>query len=701
MAKTTKATKRFISSGKLKQQIEQRHKQRKVKQVIAKRKGPAGKGRTNGKGKEAANDDDEDDDAKKGAGDDDDDQLNGMTVDDFLGAGFMNGDDAPEGGDSDEEEEGEEDEVDDDQSFASVDELEGDEEAHKMDLERLKETDPEFYKYLQQNDKELLEFGNEVEEDEGQDDGEDEEMADDEEAEEIEEEGPVAPPAGKEVTKEMLRAWQKALLEHRSLRSLRRMLLAFRAAAHMNEEDGSEYAYSIGSSSVFNKLVVTALKYTPIVLSHHLPYKTLPDGRYKPPAQNKKHATLQKMILSYFNNILHLLEQLPDGDMKVLVLSDSAKVIPYIVSSRKVVRDYLKLLLELWSSGTDDTRMTALLAIRRLAASQDQSILDMCLKGTYVSLVRSSRSTTIHTLPSINLMKNSASEIYMIDHEAAYQHAFRYIRQLAIHLRESMKVKSKEAYKAVYNWQYVHSLDFWSIVLAKACDKDAQAASGEESALHALIYPLVQVTIGAIKLIPTPRYFPLHLHCLRSLLHLIRHTGVFVPLSPFILQIITSSEFSHKPKPSTQRPLDLEIFIRVPAPYLRTRLYQEALADECAYLLGAWFATAGNSIAFPELAVPVTILVRRTMKKTNSQKLTSTFKPLVERLEDHSKWMEKKRSGVSFGPADRSDVQHFQSSIDVADSPIGKWMKVQRKAREKRKAVLEKARLGGSEMVES
>lgn len=32
-------------------------------------------------------------------------------------------------------------------------------------------------------------------------------------------------------------------------------------------------------NQVFNKLVVTSLKYTPMVLKHHIPYKELPDGR--------------------------------------------------------------------------------------------------------------------------------------------------------------------------------------------------------------------------------------------------------------------------------------------------------------------------------------------------------------------------------------------------------------------------------------
>jgi nucleolar complex protein 2 len=111
-------------------------------------------------------------------------------------------------------------------------------------------------------------------------------------------------------------------------------------------------------------------------------------------------------------------------------------------------------------------------------------------------------------------MKNSASEIYCLDAAIAYQHAFGYIRQLAIHLRNSMKVKTKvrlisrchlqrltfcaqEAYKQVYNWQYVHSVDFWSLVLARACNATALAA--EENELRPLIYPLVQVALGAIK----------------------------------------------------------------------------------------------------------------------------------------------------------------------------------------------------------
>jgi nucleolar complex protein 2 len=117
-------------------------------------------------------------------------------------------------------------------------------------------------------------------------------------------------------------------------------------------------------------------------------------------------------------------------------------------------------------------------------------------------------------------MKNSASEIFCLNHQATYQHAFGFIRQLAIHLRNSMKLKTKvchtldtftpynlntlfvhiqESYKQVYNWQYVNAVDFWALVLARACEVQESTGAVKNEHMHPLIYPLVQIATGAIK----------------------------------------------------------------------------------------------------------------------------------------------------------------------------------------------------------
>lgn len=125
-----------------------------------------------------------------------------MGVDDFMGGGFIDGmaEEASdgEGGEDDE------DDMDDVGSLQDIEDLSDEEGDHVQDLAKLAKKDPEFYKYLQENDQELLDFGNE--------DEEDEEM-----------EVPSSPvQKGKKkavereaevVTAEMLKGWQKSILK--------------------------------------------------------------------------------------------------------------------------------------------------------------------------------------------------------------------------------------------------------------------------------------------------------------------------------------------------------------------------------------------------------------------------------------------------------------------------------------------------------
>ncbi|KAK2465541.1 hypothetical protein APHAL10511_002433 [Amanita phalloides] len=692
--KVAKSTKKFAGSGRLKKVIKARHSQQKWrKKKPARRQGVAKDG-------EDSEREQEQEQPRKSA----EKTAKKMSVDDFLNGTFMDesADEISDGealddGEEEEEEEEEdsledESEIADNESFASVDDLEEEGKAHMHELAQLAEKDPEFYKYLQENDRELLEFN-------------DDDASVDEIEESSEEDEKDKLPT---LTMAILRKWQVALLEQRSLRALRRMLIAFRSAAHMNEED-QVLVWKIDNSAVYNKLITTSLRYSPIVLEHHVPYKKLPNGKFKPPTQTKKFKTLQKLIQSFFQNIVHLISQLTDNDLLRLAVSESAKLIPYVLSSRKVIKHYLKKCLELWSSSEDNVRLAASVAMRLLASSTDESVLDNILRGCYLTLVRSSKSTRLHTLPFINLMKNSASDLFCIDHSISYQHAFGFIRQLAIHLRNSLKLRTKEAYKDVYNWQFVHSIDFWSIVLSKTCDVRLLTEKGEDCELKALIYPLVQVGLGAIKSIPSGRSHPFHLHVIRSLLHLIKHTHIYTPLSPYLVPILASALTPpSRPKSATLRPLDFEVQIRIPQQYVKTRIFYEGLIEESSYLLAEWLATEAvhGSIAFPEIVLPIAVQLRKSLKDAKSSqglvKNQGVAKTLLERMEESARWVETRRQNVTFGPGKLDAVTEWEKDLKtrLGDSPLLKYLNIQRKIRDKRQKLVEKAREGDDIMVE-
>jgi len=121
---------------------------------------------------------------------------------------------------NEDDDDAEDDDLDDGASFASVDDLDGawcvrffycsnwfhwleEGQNHLLELSKLAEKDPEFYKYLQENDKELLDFNPDsldAAESSDEEDGDGDVLMDEEERIPI-------------LTKDMLRQWQKPLLQ--------------------------------------------------------------------------------------------------------------------------------------------------------------------------------------------------------------------------------------------------------------------------------------------------------------------------------------------------------------------------------------------------------------------------------------------------------------------------------------------------------
>lgn len=579
-------------------------------------------------------------------------------------------------------------------------------------MDALAEKDPEFYKYLKENDPEALDFDENVDlaEVDGLSDSEAEaqpkkkkqkkakRLQAEEEEEEVEDDETEDLA---EVTKAMVTKWTKAMQGQHSLRAMRQVVLAFRAAAHVNEDEGKVYKYTISSPDVYHDLLVTALKNIPEVLNYHLPVKESAAGKVRVSTDSKKFKTLTALLKSHSSSVHHLLTTLSDESTLKLTLSSITPLLPYLLPFKKVLKNIVKTVVDVWSdsSSTEATRITAFLVIRRLTVIGDPGLREAVLKTVYQGLIKGSRNTTVHTIQGINLMKNSAAELWGIDQAVGYTTGFTFIRQLAIHLRSSITNNQKESYKTVYNWQYVHSLDFWSCVLSEHCSPIKEAENGKESQLRSLIYPTVQVTLGAMRLIPTATYFPLRFHMMRSLLRISRATGTYIPLASALLEVLNSAEMKKPPKPSTLKSLDFASNYKAQKSYLRTRVYQDGVGEQVAELLSEFFVLWSTSIAFPELALPVIVMLKRWLKEVNNKgsgnknnKINSAILLVIQKLEANGKWIEERRAKVDFAPNDRAGVEGFLKGFEWEKTPLGAFVVGQRKQREEKARLMEEGR---------
>ena len=120
-------------------------------------------------------------------------------------------------------------------------------EIHKRDLLALKEQDPEFYQYLQENDRELLEFS------------EDDKM-NSEHLETTSKE--VQEPNTPILTIEKVRKLELTVKATHSLNVLKRLLVTFRLACHSNDERDSPSEFSHIESDTVYQHIFSSVVYT-------------------------------------------------------------------------------------------------------------------------------------------------------------------------------------------------------------------------------------------------------------------------------------------------------------------------------------------------------------------------------------------------------------------------------------------------------
>ena len=89
------------------------------------------------------------------------------------------------------------------------------------------------------------------------------------------------------------------------------------------------------------------------------------------------------------------------------------------------------------------------------------------------------------------------------------------------------------------------------------------------------MYPVVQLLMGSVRLVPSPRYFPLRLRLVRALNELSAAIGVYVPVSAILLEMLRWSDLTKAPKGgAAARAPSTDLQLRVGRPYCACQLFR-------------------------------------------------------------------------------------------------------------------------------
>ncbi|KAG5503734.1 hypothetical protein JIQ42_05957 [Leishmania sp. Namibia] len=557
------------------------------------------------------------------------------------------------------------------------------EKEHMDQLERLKDTDPEFYSYLEEEDPTLLQFGKEdisvVDESDGSDA---ETELDDEEKRDGESDEDDKGAGGDDEGGSDTAAPRRGRVTREELTKLTSTSSAVEACIDVFVSAVRELGYQVKehprpqSTRKFEEpaLVKEAL----VSVAHHVGKQLGAFITGKGSFKSHRTRMIVKRLLTALSSVMG------EGDIDPVLSSSLLHAIvpfvPLLHYVRGVTKTVLKASLNLCAAPEESVRVAAYMVVRSVAtraAGTRSMYQSTAFKGIFLTLVRTAHQYTIHNQSTVAFLMNCVVDLYGTDMEAAYQHTFVYLRQLAIYLRAALQQQTQSNVRAVVNWQYLNALRTWGAVVS---------TYAEPNQLGPLIHPVVQIATALMDLFSSPRMFPMHLHIIEVLNHISRRAdGLYIPVAPYLLRILTSPSvaLSHAPNGdsfSADR-VDLLFTIRVKKSQARHGAYHRDIWNEALYLLTEHLATHSHTIGFSESFWAVESTLRKLKAQVRVPKVHSSINNLLRHIQTTSQKIKAKRDQANFGPCDLTAVKQFEDELKQQGGALGSYYHTLRQQR--------------------
>lgn len=400
-----------------------------------------------------------------------------------------------------------------------------------------------------------------------------------------------------------------------------------------------------------------------------------------------------------------VIESLKKDDCELSQVKKAVRYIPYYLKSEGLTKKLLKEVIRLWAESREKVRVICLLCLVRVFNRlKDKQIKQSIVKKLYNTFLNKCRVTKQETMSMIGFMRHSLIELYRLDSEIALKQAQQSCQQLNITLKNAKTHKNEETYKTVLNWQFANCLILLSGLIVSHDDN---------SSVKSLTRDVIQLNLGAMDLLFSPRYYPFYCHLIDNLIDLSVSSGLFIPVLPLIMSIINKIEIPHKldadkrgqkdsPKPDdakvpkeddsevegsddeedeeseddqskkgkkNQNKFNMDLLNHVTIDEAHSLEYKLSVIDKLYELMVKYLASQSHKIAFPELILLSTVQLKKWLKKTHKDH-SQKFRILLEKMKSDADISEKARGDIDFAFTDYAAVDAWEKRMKDSNQMV-------------------------------
>lgn len=506
---------------------------------------------------------------------------------------------------------------------------------HREKLDRLKEKDLEFTKFVAS-----YEQGSEV--------FQDEEMDSDDTRSYQENQDTFDVNKGRVLNKSLINSWCQLARAEYNESALRSLLNGYHAACHYGNDTVSQRI--IKNGEIFSSILVLMLREADDIFRSML---KMPSSNSKKEVilevkNTSKWEAAKPLIKSYLGSTLFLLHQMTDSEILAFALDRLRASLVFFAAFPSLLRKLIKVTVHLWASGEGILTSSSFLIIRDVAVLFSTDYFEICLIRTYKAYITRSNLADFFSSKQIHCLRNSFIELCSLDVQRSCAKVVLSIEQLTNIYKHGLRTKKKEMLKKICSVKYANCIDLWvAFVAANVHDYD----------LHQLFYMIVQLINGVACLFPGPRYFPLRLKCIQWLNCLSSSSGIFVPVASLVLDVLEYKIGKEGGK--SEKNISCSALLKLPKHWLKSRNFQEECLSSAIELLAGHFAQWSYHISFPELATVPLIRLKKFHETSTVESFKRVLKRLIDQVDQNVAFVQKKRDEVPFSPNDHTLVESF------------------------------------------